>query len=180
MKHSRYYLLATRMETKASSMAITTKTVNVRIAYCRVSPSLVTSTSNDSALTSERIAFSTGAARIWRSTRPTCSGPEVGQWNRVLAGALRASTGGLSPLPKPQQTGDRTRRRSRLFWECSLYSLRRSFSSAGVQACAGFTCAPPAVRGSPPWQAQGITYLADEGISQLGPLEDGIVDRASW
>jgi hypothetical protein len=49
--------------------------------------------------------------------------------------------------------------------------------SARVQACAGFTSAPPTVRGSR-WQAQGITYLADEGIAQLGPLEDGIVDWA--
>jgi hypothetical protein len=32
MKHSRYYLLAIRMETIASSMAITTKTINIRMA----------------------------------------------------------------------------------------------------------------------------------------------------
>jgi len=78
-------------ETIASSMAITTRTRNARLS-ARVSPSLVTSSTHDSASAAERIAFLTSARSAQRSTRPIGSEKEGANriaFSHVLSSAHR-------------------------------------------------------------------------------------------
>jgi hypothetical protein len=99
-------------ETIESSMAIMTEDKKCSLE-CRVSPSLVTSSTHHPASAAERIAILLTSARsARRSTRPIGSEQDVGQSNRVFPCAqFRASPAGLSRSPTPRRTGDRTPRK---------------------------------------------------------------------
>jgi hypothetical protein len=76
---------------------------------CRVSTSLVTSSTHHSASGADRL-FELGSLGL--AIHPIGSEQEVSQSNRVLPCAqFRASPAGLSRSPTPQRTGDKTRRR---------------------------------------------------------------------